>query len=357
MHPLSSLLPSASVSAADHAPPPTCVGLGRVLVALTPIETAEFFPGDSLDQLGHLAAHVRHLDASALTQTEWHARLHAENPEVLIACWLTPPLPAELPPSLRYVCYLAGSIRHLVTREHIAAGLLVSNWGGSISRVIAEWALFHTLSCLRRATHWTLAMHTEGAWKQRTTETASLFGRRVGIHGFGKVARELVRLLQPFGATIHTFAPDVDAATERAWGVRRAATLDSLFADNDVVIELAPLIPETAGVVTVRQLRLLRPGSVFVNVGRGAVVDQDALLKIAREGKVQIGLDVFATEPLPADSPFRGLRNVSLTPHLAGPTTDRRRDSGALALRNLAAYAAGQPLEAQITPAIYDTST
>ena len=81
------------------------------------------------------------------------------------------------------------------------------------------------------------------------------------------------------------------------------------------------------------------------------------LLRVAREGKIFIGLDVYHEEPLPVDSGLRGLANVSLTPHIAGPTPDRHSDATAFALRNLRAYAAGQPLEAIITPAIYDSST
>jgi phosphoglycerate dehydrogenase-like enzyme len=122
-------------------------------------------------------------------------------------------------------------------------------------------------------------------------------------------------------------------------------------------VELAPLIPETKGVVTEHLLRLIRPGGAFVNVGRGAVVDEAALLRVAREGKITLGLDVFAAEPLPVDSGFRGLPNVTLTPHLAGPTTERRRDAGEFALHNLRAYAEGRPLQAVITPQVYDTST
>jgi phosphoglycerate dehydrogenase-like enzyme len=255
------------------------------------------------------------------------------------------------------VCYLAGTVKKLVTRAHIESGLLVTNWGGAISRVVAEWAVFHILSCLRRATYWTLAMHTEGAWKSPCTETASLFGRRVGIHGFGMVARELVPLLQPFGTQISVFAPDVNAAVEKHWGVRAAPSLDALFRDNDIIVELAPLIPATINSVTERHLRLIRPGGVFVNIGRGAVVEQEGLLRVAREGKVLFGIDVFVEEPLPAESPLRGLRNVCLTPHLAGPTTDRRRDATDFALRNLAAYLAGTPLEAVITTEVYDAST
>ena len=113
----------------------------------------------------------------------------------------------------------------------------------------------------------------------------------------------------------------------------------------------------TTGSVTEKHLRLIRPGGVFVNVARAGITDEAALLQIASEGKIQIGLDVFAQEPLPEDSPWRGLRNVSLTPHIAGPTLDRYPDAGVQALKNLQAYTNGQPLTAIITPEVYDRST
>lgn len=328
-----------------------------VLAALTAQELREFLPGSLLEEIRGVAAPFTHVDPTGGNAADFHRALAAANPEILLACWKTPPLPDQLPPNLRYVCYLAGSVKRLVKREHIARGLIVTNWGGSISRIVAEWALFHILSCLRRATYWTLAMHREGAWKDGGTETASLFGRSVGLHGFGQVARELVRLLQPFGCQISAYAPDVHADTERAFNLRAARSLEALFAENEIVVELAPLIPETTGIVTERHLRLIRPGGVFVNVGRGAVVDEAALLRVAQEGRIMVGLDVFTVEPLPADSPFRGLPNVTLTPHLAGPTTDRRRDAGEFSLANLRAYLAGQPMQAVIDLRTFDTST
>jgi phosphoglycerate dehydrogenase-like enzyme len=329
----------------------------KLLAALSHQELNEFLPGPLGDELRALAAQFEHHDVARTTAAEFHQVLAVADPEVLVTCWKTPPLPAALPPSLRYVCHLAGTIKHLVKREQIDGGLLVSNWGGSISRIVAEWALFHILSSLRRATHWTLAMHKDGAWKDGGTETASLFGRRVGLHGFGLVARELVRLLQPFGCVISTCAPDVTPEIEARHGVRHVAVLEDLFANNDVIVELAPLIPATTGVVTEKLLRLIPAGGVFVNVGRGAVVDEPGLLRVAREGRIGVGLDVFSVEPLPANSGFRGLPNVTLTPHLAGPTTDRRRDAGAFALANLRAYTEGRPIDAAITTRVYDSST
>jgi phosphoglycerate dehydrogenase-like enzyme len=325
-----------------------------LLAALTPGEVRDFLPGPLRTQLGEIAAEHAFVDPVVGGAGAFHAELAARDPEILVAAWKTPPLPRALPPRLRYVCYLCGSVKHLVTRDHVAQGLQVTNWGGSISRVVAEWALFHILACLRRATYWALAMHHGGGWKNVGTETASLFGRRVGIHGFGLVARELVVLLRPFGVRIQAHAPDVTPEIESRFDVQRCDSLEELFAGNDVIVELAPLIPETRGVVTEALLRRIRPGGVFVNLGRGAVVDEEALVRVAREGRVHFGLDVFSIEPLPAGHPLRGLPNVSLTPHLGGPTTDRRRDAGEHGLRNLRAYAAGLPLESVITPEVYD---
>lgn len=328
-----------------------------IFASLTPIETSTFLPDELLTELQGIAETFHSLDSTACDRDAFIAALREANPEILIAAWKTPLLPDELPPNLRYVCYLCGSVKRLVTRRHLEQGLLLTNWGGSISRIVAEWALFHILSCLRRATFWALAMHLDAAWKNGDTTTASLFGRTVGIHGFGQVARELTLLLRPFGTKVMVYAPDVDASAEARFGVRPASSLDELFSENDIIVELAPLIPETTGVINERLLRMIRPGGVFVNVGRGAVVDEAALARVAQEGRIQVGLDVFTEEPLPADSPFRKLRNVCLTPHLAGPTTDRRRDAGAFALRNLHAYAAGQPLQARVSTEEYDRTS
>lgn len=341
-------------------PPPSAPAaerLTRVLAVVTEGELLDFLPEPLLAEARTVADEFIVVDSTGLDAGGLVAALERHRPAALVACWSTPPLPAQPPAELRYVCHLAGSVKPLVTRAHLESGLLVTNWGASISRTVAEAALLHILGALRRASHWAVAMHTRGAWKDDTAHAASLFGRTVGIHGFGPVARELVRLLRPFGVVVHVFAPDVTAEVARRNEVQRSASLESLFSESDVLVELAPLIPETVGLVREEHLRLLRPGSVFVNVGRGAVVDEAALVRVAREGQVQFGLDVFAHEPLPADHPLRGMSNVMLTPHMAGPTHDRRRDAGALAVRNLRAFAAGRPLDAFVTPEIYDAST
>lgn len=330
-----------------------------LLAVLTPTEVREFLPEPILAEVRALAGEFRLLDPCGLGPAEFARELAAANPEVLLGCWKTPPLPDVLPPRLRYVCYISGSVKKLISRNHLERGLVATNWGGSISRTVAEAALFHILGCLRNASQWAIAMHQPGvaAWKNGFTDARSLFCRSVGIHGFGPVARELVGLLKPWNCPITVFAPDLTAELAHAYGIERAASLEALFSQNEIVVELAPLIPATTGIVTERLLRLIRAGGVFVNVGRGAVVDEAALLKIAREGRISVGLDVYTVEPLPADSGFRALPRVNLTPHTAGPTIDRYPDAGAFALKNLRAYADDRPLEAVVTPEIYDQSS
>lgn len=328
-----------------------------ILVSLTSIESRDFLPAPRAEEIASLSDQVVQVDPCTLDQSAWLQLLATTNPEVIVCCWRTLPLPAELPSNLRYVCYLAGSIKKLVTREQIEAGLIVSNWGDSISRTIAECALLHALSGLRGTTAWTLAMHQNGAWKSDKTRTASLFNRKVGIRGFGRIAHELITLLRPFKCEISVLAPDVDDEIASQNDIQMARDLDHLFSHNDVVIELAPLIDATRRSIKEEHLRLLHPGGVFVNVGRGATVDEDALLRVAQDGKICIGLDVYSEEPLPADSGFRGLTNVMLTPHLAGPTTDKRPDAGAYGLANLKAYASDQPMVGTISPEVYDRST
>lgn len=328
-----------------------------ILVSLSTIELNDFLPAPFPAEIEALSDKVTYVDPETFGVDEWHRMLRESNPEVIVCCWRTPPLPAVLPSNLRYVCYLAGSIKKLVTRDQIKEGLVVSNWGDSISRTIAECALFHIISGLRGAAKWTLAMHQDGAWKDQTLRTASLFNRKVGIHGFGRIARELITLLTPFKCEISAFAPDVDDAVAHQHHIHAARDLHHLFAYNDVVVELAPLIDSTFRIVKESHLRAMRPGSVFVNVGRGAVVDEDALLRVARDGHISIGLDVYGVEPLPADSGFRGLRNVMLTPHFGGPTTDKRCDAGAYGVANLRAYMNDTPLAGIVTPNGYDQST
>ncbi len=334
----------------------------KIVAALTRREWDDFLPGESGEWLRSQPNFVSLDTENGIPPEIWTEKLRSLQPEILVACWSTPTLPLSLlenqPFAPKFVCNLSGSVRRLLPRSFLENGLLVTNWGDSISPTVAECALFLILSALRGGSHWAIQMHQPKAtWKNGETRNLSLIGRRVGLHGFGAIARALVPMLRPFQVSISAFSPSVPDSLFTELGVARANSLEDLFSQSDVLVELAPNTPANRHIVNEPLLRLLPPDAVFVNVGRGAVVDEAALARVAAEGKLHVGLDVYEKEPLPADSPLRALPDVTLLPHLGGPTHDRRCDAGSEGIRNIRAYLNNEPLTSIVTLNAYDRST
>jgi phosphoglycerate dehydrogenase-like enzyme len=333
------------------------VTTSRILIALSETELREFFPEDVAAGRtpGGLDAKVV---TTRLDPAAWSALLREMQPEVVIGAWSTPRLPDDLVDAmpLKYLCYCCGSVRSKLARSWIERGLLVSNWGSLVAPIVAECALMLIIAGLRGVGPWQLAMHRDGGWKA-TGGTRSIYGKRIGIHGLGAIARALVRLLQPFGVTVTSYDPPVPDALFAECGVRRAQSLAELFSGSDVLVELAAATPENRGIVDAHILGLLPEGALFVNTGRAMVVDEAELARLAHAGRVHLALDVYQHEPLPVDSPLRGAPNTLLLPHIAGPTTDQRPQFGAYAVANAQRYFAGERPEALITPEMYDRAT
>ncbi|OAM91003.1 phosphoglycerate dehydrogenase [Termitidicoccus mucosus] len=344
----------------------------RIVAVLSPFELAHFFP----DGLGEAAsAHglpeiiLRPVPEKNTEPWAWGEFLEQERPDVLIGGWDMPGLPAPdeegrggcqaIPKQLwpGYVCFLTGTLRKKIPRCWIEQGLLVSNWGDSISRTVAESALMLILGALRCVAANQHNLHQDGGWKLPHRPEQSLFGRRVGFHGFGRVAQALTRLLQPFGVSLRTFAPGTPESAFFEYDVHTCATIEELFSSSDVLVELAPLNDHTQGIVGRELLELLPEGAVFVNTGRGQVVREAELLEVALARRLRVALDVFETEPLPADSPLRAHPEILLMPHQGGPTLDRCRDAGDFALRQVAAWLRGETPSAIITLPVWDMSS
>ncbi len=339
------------------------MSLPRVLIALSGPEKTDFLTPPVQALLDRLPVEQVHLTVPPKDPAIWSNLLAEIRPDALLCAWACPSLPETLAvgaDGLRFVGYFAGSVRKLVPRPLIERGLVVTNWGGSISRTISECGLLLILSAMRRASYWSVAMHRDGAWKQGVqTVTQSLFERSIGLHGFGHIAQQMVPLLRPFRGNISAFSPSVPDAVLAEHGVLRSPSLEHLFSEHDVIVELAPYTPKNHHIVTAGLLRSIRPGGVFVNIGRGAVVDEAALIAVARErpDDLQIALDVYEFEPLSADSPLRGMDNVAMLPHIAGPTKDRRQDTAALAVKNLGDFLAGKAPDPVVTVDVYDRAT
>lgn len=330
----------------------------QLLLAVPQRFFSQFLGSAEMEQLSSHYDAVKKIEPSEVPQDQWLKLLTENTPDVVVSCWGTSPVPESALPQLKYVAHLCGSIRSLISRDLLERGLLVTNWGNIHAPIVAECALQLTLCTLRKTTRWALILHRDKQWPQDSIRQGStLFGRRIGLHGFGGIARELIKLLQPFQCPVSVYSAGVPEDFVRQHGVTPVASLEQLFSESDILIEVEALTPATRHSVTEDLLRRLPVGASFINVGRGAVVDEEALIRVAQEGRLEIGLDVYEREPIPADSPFLGLMNVTLSPHIGGPTPDTRPECGRRAVKNLVRFACGQQPEGLITPELYDRMT
>jgi phosphoglycerate dehydrogenase-like enzyme len=332
----------------------------RIVAALTRRERTLFLDQALADS--GLEPQIGFADEGDLAPGHWTARLESWRPEILITGWSTPLLPeawlAQAGCPLRYVCHVVGSVRNLVPRAFIERGGLVTNWGERISGQVAEHGLLLALAALRNQGAWKPFIVRPVTGRQITDlRTRTLFGRRVGLHGFGSIARALLPLLRPFGVTVTAYSAGVPDAIFSEHGVQPAASLPELFAQSDVLFECESLTASTRGSVSAAVLAALPDDAVFVNIGRGGLVDDEALVREGRSGRLRLALDVVSVEPLTPASPFCAVPDLVLSPHIGGPTADRYADCGAHALANVARVLAGAGPVGVISLASYDRAT
>lgn len=329
-----------------------------ILVSLSDQESAWFFPRKNLNTL--IPHGMDLIFSEAATPDALREDIMRHAPEVIMGAWKTPQLPTPdtgLP--CRYYCHLAGEVRRTVPRTLVERGLVVSNWGTCLSRYVAEAALALLLAALRNQTAHQFDMHIGRGWRTDLgiLFNRSLFNLRLGMHGYGAIAREFAPLVAPFSPRLQAFDPFANREEAAKHGVEFVETMEELFSGNDAIVDFCALTKETRGIVTEKLLRLLPRGGVFVNVARGAIVDEQALAGLVAEGHLKVGLDVFAREPLPADSPLRGLPNATMTPHTSGKVTGAHAIAGQFGIANLHRYLQGRSLEGSISLAQYDRMT
>jgi phosphoglycerate dehydrogenase-like enzyme len=326
-----------------------------IVFALSEFEMHRFFPEANFPGM-------RWIDGTACTLETWHQHLREKRPRVVVAGWSTPPLPADAIASrggsVDYLCQVTGSVRHVVSRDMLNAGLLVSNWGTLVAPLVAEHALLLLLAGMRNMGAWhTYMLLPRERQRKSDLETRRLRGRRVALYGFGAIAQNLVGLLRPFNVDISAYSEGVPVALFEEFGVRQAPSLIDLCLGADALVCCEALTDSTRHSINATVLAGMPPGGVFVNVGRGAVADEQALVEASRSRGLRIASDVFASEPLPQDSPLFHLPGAILSPHIAGPTHDYFEECGRYALANISRYLGGETPLSLIDTTIYDRST
>jgi phosphoglycerate dehydrogenase-like enzyme len=243
-----------------------------------------------------------------------------------------------------------ASLLHPELREH---GITLTNSAGIHGPAMAETALGMMLH-FARGLDYAAAAQRRGDWDTAPFERTDsgireLAGATLGIIGYGGIGRELGARASALGMRVLALRRRGAAAAADAGGepvmLAGEDALPRLLTNSDFVVVAVPSTPATRGMIGAEQLGLLRRDAVLINIARGDVIDEAALLDTLRARRIRgAALDVFTTEPLPASSPFWQLDNVLITPHVSGTTPRFWEREAALIEENLARYLRGEPL-------------
>jgi phosphoglycerate dehydrogenase-like enzyme len=348
----------------------TSAGPGRgsagapTAIALSPILSARYRSRD-LERIRAAAPGARLVTVSV----EGLADGPLDDVEVMLRGWLSSDAFDRLlarAPHLAWVHSATSGVERALTPASRERGLVVTNARGVFSRPIAEYVLMMILAVSRRLPQ-LLELQRERTWQP--LEGTELRDVTVGIVGLGSIGRAVGALATAFGCrvvAIRRRPGDGDAAghvtdadgDDRSFGevlldrVGGPETLHELLGESDFIVLAAPLTPETEDMINAETLAMVKPGAWLINVARGRLIDERALLRALRDGPLGGAvLDTFRDEPLPPMSSFYDLPNVIVTPHTAwssGRVLDR---SVELFCDNLRRFAKGEPLLNVVDPA------
>jgi phosphoglycerate dehydrogenase-like enzyme len=246
---------------------------------------------------------------------------------------------------VRWVHALSAGVEHILSPEIVASPVPLTNGRGVFKRPLAEWAVGAMLYFqydYRRL----IRQQEAGVWAD--FDILELAGKTVGIVGYGEIGRAVAERAKPFGCMIAALRrkPENSAGDPLVDRSYAPSQIDEMMAGCDFVVAAAPGTPETRGMIGAAQIALLKPSTVVINIGRGPVIDEAALVAALEGGKIRgAALDVFSVEPLPDGHPFYKLKNVLLSPHSADHTDGWRDRAFDFFVDNLGRFMKGEPLE------------
>jgi len=268
--------------------------------------------------------------------------------EVAIA-WSIRPEQFAQAKKLKWIHSPAAAVHQLLFPELVSSDVVVTNARGIHGPVVAEHALALVLALAKRLPQ-AMRLQQRSVWGQQILwdekpTTREISGGTVVIVGMGSIGRAFTQLAHAIGMRVLAVREHPEAGIDGAEAVFGRDQLDLAFPQADYVVLAAPLTPATRNIVNAQSLALLKSHAYIINVGRGPLIDDPALISTLTERRIAgAALDVFSEEPLPADSPYWRMENVLITPHTAAVTEKLWGRHYQLIAENLRRYLAHAPL-------------
>ncbi|WP_158748793.1 NAD(P)-dependent oxidoreductase [Acidobacterium sp. S8] len=265
------------------------------------------------------------------------------NAIVIIRPWLKAEAFSKGAENLIVIARAGAGYDKIDTKACTKNNVVVFNAPDSLTHSTASAAFTFMLALAKRLPQQEAVLRS-GRWdRQSEIYGDDLIGKTLGIIGLGKTGLELARLAAPFHMKILAYSPRADRFAAEALGVELVSNLETLLSVSDFVSLHCRLEKHTRGLLDAQRLKLLKPTAYLINVARGEIIDEEALVKVLQENAIAgAGLDVFDTEPLPPSSCLLALDNVILTPHWLPSTRRAAQATREVIVQNLIRVATGQ---------------
>ncbi|MEM4169335.1 MAG: D-glycerate dehydrogenase [Thermoproteota archaeon] len=256
---------------------------------------------------------------------------------------------------LRVVSTMSAGYDHIDLKEATARGVYVTNVPSVLTDAVAEFALALLFSVARRVVEADRFLR-RGSWKIAWSPMFMLgpeiSGKTLGIVGLGAIGKAVASRAKGLKMRVIYFSRTRKPNVEAELGISYRP-LNELLRESDFIVLSTALAPETVGMIGERELRSMKPSSYLVNISRGAVVDEKALVKALKEGWIAgAALDVFEKEPIDPDNPLISMDNVVLTPHMASATFEARRRLAEKAAENILSVLRGEAPPSLLNPEV-----
>lgn len=285
-----------------------------------------FFTEENINLINSLGETLWNENETHMTTQEIKEKI--KDCDVYVTSWGSHGLTKEIideAPNMKILVHLCGTVRPFVSKEMWERGIRVISGNEYFAESVAEGTISYMLASLRNLTYYHNRMTKEKIWKTPFDTTDSLLYKTVGIISYGSIAKNLVRMLQPFNVKIKVFdIAEIPKEDKEKYKIEQCS-MEEVFSSSDIVSVHTPLNDYTYHLVNEKHFSLMKKGALFINTSRGAVVDQKALTEHLINKDFYAALDVFEEEPVDMNDPLLGLDNVFLQPHKGGPTTNLRQ--------------------------------
>jgi len=284
-----------------------------------------------------------------------------EDAEGILTCWGTPKITEKILKAgakLRIICHAAGTVKPYIDKDAMdiiwEKDIVVTNTAVALGIGVAEFALGMIIVTLKKVFFMRDEIE-EGKWSEIANRVGVIdpFNVTIGVIGGGYCGSHLIKLLRNFEVEIYLYDPYKDEEECKRMGAKKVE-LEYLLSHSDVITLHAPNISQNDKMIDQKGIKQIKDGAVFINTSRGMLVDEEVLIEELKTGRFYACLDVTHPEPPAPDNPLRNMKNVFLTPHIAGHAANGMKRQGQYAVDELERFFKGESLKYRIRKDVFN---